>query len=203
MPFHAAILPHARADSHGNALRSKVLRANRDHHRTSRATYLLAGGFNNEYDGGSLALIDENKPFAASPQMEGTRHKCVSCGRGITDYYFVFPQSEFSQLRSNYDHAVRRIDVNGDEFHISEHQLFPQYPAMRIIYLFRVNSGVYPIERRFSSDYDMLHRELERSNELRHSLEDCPERLNPAAIKMWTPAGGWEELKLKPTGFAQ
>ena len=174
--------------------------------RTSRATYLLAGGFNNEYDGGSLALIDENKPFAASPQTEGTRHKCVSCGGGVPDYYFVFPRPELNQLSQplrDYEDAVRGIFVNGDEFQISEYELFSQYPSMRTIYLFRADSGFYPITRRFSSDYDMLHRQLERSQELHHSLETCPERLNPTVIKMWTPTEGWKNLKLEPTPVAQ
>jgi len=57
---------------------------------TPRGMFLLAAGFNNEYDSGSLAVIDESKNFAVSPQTEGTRHKCLNCPKGDPDYYFVF-----------------------------------------------------------------------------------------------------------------
>jgi hypothetical protein len=34
--------------------------------------FLLAGGFNNEPDAGSLGVFDESRAFAASPQTPGT-----------------------------------------------------------------------------------------------------------------------------------
>lgn len=71
--------------------------------RTPQATYLLAGTFNNEYDGASLAIVDERRPFAASPQTAGTRHQCLNCPAGLPDYYFVFPRSEVNRLRRIYE----------------------------------------------------------------------------------------------------
>jgi hypothetical protein len=65
---------------------------------TPHGTFLIAGGFNNEPDTGSLAVIDEARPFAASPQSASTRHKCMNCPSGDPDYYFEFPRSEINEL---------------------------------------------------------------------------------------------------------
>ncbi len=40
--------------------------------KTEEATYLIVGGFNNEHDGPNLALVNERKPFASSPQTDGS-----------------------------------------------------------------------------------------------------------------------------------
>jgi hypothetical protein len=49
----------------------------------------------------------------------------------------------------------------------------------------------------------MLHRKYEREGKLDHTLENCPERLHPRPIRMWTPGGGWKEIQLPPTPFNQ
>jgi hypothetical protein len=67
--------------------------------REGSTTYLLAAGFNNEYGAGSLAIMDERIPFAASPQTPGTRHECKTCPKGSPDYYVVFPRSEINEVK--------------------------------------------------------------------------------------------------------
>ncbi|HTU48048.1 MAG TPA: hypothetical protein VMF91_23515 [Bryobacteraceae bacterium] len=161
---------------------------------TSRAKYLLVGGFNNEFDSGSIAAIDEQRAFAASPQTTGTRHKCVSCPLGAPDYYFVFPRSELSRLRRVYENPVVYFDMNGGQFEVSEREVGRL--NVKVFYLFRAEPFLSPISCRFDSGYDMLHRELERSGELHHSIAECPERLHPARVRRWTPSQGWQELQI-------
>src|SRR5262249_32257716 len=91
--------------------------------RASGKAYLLAGGFNNEYASGSLAIIDETKPFAVSPQTAGTRHKCVSCPEGSPDYYFVFPRSEINVRHKVWEDSVQMISVKGDQFELWKMEL--------------------------------------------------------------------------------
>jgi hypothetical protein len=170
--------------------------------RMAGATYLVAAGFNNEYDGGSAALIDERRPFAASPQTPGTRHKCVSCPDGAPDYYLVFPQSELNRALKDYENPVSSISATGDEVQFGKFES----GGRRIedgLYLFGLRPRIRPISLRYSSGYDLQHRELERAGELRHSLEECPERLHPRPVRMWTPAAGWTELQFGPSGFDQ
>lgn len=81
--------------------------------KTSSRRFLLAGGFNNEWDSGSLAIIAENRPFAASPQTPGTRHYCNSCPPGPPDYYFVFPRSEINRISRIYEDPIVSVDIGG------------------------------------------------------------------------------------------
>jgi hypothetical protein len=166
--------------------------------RTSRGNFLLAGGFNNEWDGGSLAVIDERKIFAASPQTPGTRHKCVSCPEGLPDYYFIFPRTEINEAERVYEDSLRIIRLNSEGMEIRTSELNKTDDA-GTIYLFRTQPAIEPVSLRYDSAYDMLHRELSAQKKLNHSLEDCPERLHPKPVRMWTPTAGWTDLPLKPS----
>jgi hypothetical protein len=171
-----------------------------DELRTPDATYLLAGGFNNEYDGGSLAVIEEGKPFGASPQTPGSRHECVSCPRGVPDWYFVFPRSELDGLRKVYENPIIKQDVKGTRFELWKSELVTDRGSRgaQTFYTFEAEPSIHPISLRYSSTYETLHREAEKNGELDHSLAACPERLRPAPIRVWTPSGGWSELKVRP-----
>jgi hypothetical protein len=165
--------------------------------KTSQGTFLLVGGFNNEYDSGSLAIIDESKPFAVSPQTAGTRHKCMSCPSGDPDYYFVFPRTEINLNEKVYENAVRQIDVPGDAIKVYNAQTLNP-GSDRVIYSLRIRPTTELVSVRYDSGYDMLHRELSAQKKLDHSLENCPERLHPKPARMWTPAAGWVNLPVKP-----
>jgi hypothetical protein len=169
--------------------------------QTSRATYLIASGFNNEHDGGSAAVIDERRPFAASPQTDGTRHKCTSCPEGSPDYYFVFPRSEGNRILKNPMNAIETIDVVGSEVEFSKFE--SKGPYTDAIYLVGLEPIIHPISLRYGSAYELRHRELERTQELRHTLEQCPERVHPSPVRMWIPSGGWTELSFGASRFDQ
>lgn len=160
--------------------------------RTARGTILLVGGFNNEYEAGSLAVVDESSAFAASPQTAGTIHKCTSCPGGDPNYYFVFPRSEINVLRKEWLDAVGAIVANGDGIQISKYEL--SRSGAQTLYSFRLEPVVRAASLRFSSPYVMEHRERERSHQLDHSLAECPERKHPKPIRMWSRSAGWEEL---------
>jgi hypothetical protein len=172
-----------------------------DELQTAAGTYLLVGGFNNEQDGGSLAVVEETRQFAKSPQTAGTRHECVSCPPGVPDYYFVFPRSELDRLRKDYENPVIGMNVGGSGFDVVKCELW-QNPASRnaqAYYAFRNDPTIHPISLRYSSRYDMLHGEAQKGGELDHSLAACPERLHPEPVKVWTPSDGWKELSIKPS----
>jgi hypothetical protein len=168
----------------------------------SQRKFLLVGGFNNEPDTGSLAVIDETKPFAASPQTEGTRHKCESCAAGEPDYYFEFPRSEINELEQVHEDSVVEMAVRDDKIPLRKKEMNPSNGS-QTIYLLSADQGFRPVSLRFDSGYDMLHRKLEQEGKLNHSLENCPERLHPRPIRMWTPAGGWKEVRLESSRWSE
>jgi hypothetical protein len=170
--------------------------------RVGKKIFLLAGGFNNEPDLGSLAIIDENKSFASSPQTQGLRHQCMSCPPGESDYYFVFPRSELNEIKGLHEDSVTSIKVAGSQIEVIKGGADGSTEAL-VHYLLRADQDFRAAAVRFNSDYDMLHRKYEREGKLQHTLEQCPERLHPRPIKMWTPATGWREIQLDPTPFNQ
>lgn len=164
--------------------------------RIEARQYLLAAGFNNEYASGAIGIIDENRPYAVSPQTAGTRHKCLSCGEGAPDYYFVFPRSEINLLENLWENSVHFVNVHGDEFEIEKSES-TEVDTVHTVYVFRTQPTVTPVSLRFDSPYDLMHRELEKIHKLDHTLESCPERLHPKPVRLWTPAGGWQQIALK------
>ena len=164
--------------------------------------YLLAGGFNNEYESGTLALIDERIPFAASPQSRDTRHHCDNCPEGSPNYLLVFPRGEVNQITGPHENQIGFLVVRGQHVQAVQFEIH-RISGVSTHYEFRIAGGVTPISKRFDSPYDTLHRELSEKGQLTHSLEECPERANPAPVRMWTPSRGWTPLEFpaaKATG---
>jgi hypothetical protein len=162
---------------------------------TPHGNFLLAGGFNNEYDSGYLAVLDESKDFAVSPQTEGTSHKCLNCAKGDPDYYFVFPRSEVNELMQFYEDRVSKMNVAGDEIELRKEETHWTTGA-QTLYILKSDSVIHPVSVQFETAYDLLHNKLEREGKLNHNFTNCPERLHPRPVKMWTPAGGWQEIAL-------
>ena len=166
--------------------------------KNSRGAFLLIGGFNNEQNGGSLAILDERTPFAASPQTHGSSYECVSCPAGAPDAYLVFPESELGKIEKWYPSPVALIETLGDEIQISDYEWIGTSQP-KAIYRIRTQPSIEVVSVRFDTDYDRAHHELEAAGTLRHTLDDCPERLEPKPVRMWTPAGGWTELRVPAT----
>ena len=163
----------------------------------SGRNYLLAAGWNNEYEGGSLAVIDQAQPFAASPQTAGTRHKCVTCPPGAPDFFLVFPRSEINQFEHVYEAPIREIQIVNGQIEVTKDDL-QTVAGPNTIYLLDPSNNFHPISLRYDSGYDLLHKELSNDHKLPHSLENCPERAHPTPLRMWTPAHSWTQLPLKP-----
>jgi hypothetical protein len=168
--------------------------------------YLLIGGFNNEYASGMLAAMDESEAYAVSPQTAGTRHKCVSCGEGAPDYYFVFPRSEINRVYKAWEDSVHFVTVHGNTIEVGKSALGD--PALAadqdigkvyVFYDFQTVPDFQPAAFRFDSWYDMAHQDFQNKGKLDHGLGSCPERLHPAPIRLWTPNAGWSQISLSQT----
>jgi hypothetical protein len=120
---------------------------------------------------------------------------------GDPDYYFEFPRSEINELEQVHEDGVVDVNVKDDQIQLRKVELYR--PRTTTIYLLKAGRGVRPASLRFDSGYDMLHRKLEREGKLDHTLENCPERLHPRPIRVWTPAGGWTEVRLKASRWTE
>jgi hypothetical protein len=160
----------------------------------SNRTYLLAGGFNNEYDLPMLAVLDANREHAVSPQTTGTRYFCENCGRGTPLKYFVMPRSELNQFVSKRPNSVQVIDQMGTTLQVSTSELSE---AERAIYFYSITPEVLPNSVTLAATYWSEHRQLEREGRLKHPAEKCPDYLNPKPVRMWTAAAGWSELTVE------
>jgi hypothetical protein len=170
--------------------------------KASSKAYLLVGGFNNEWDGGSLAILDEAKPFGASPQTPATRHHCDSCPPGDPDYYFVFPRSEINRMTSSYDTPVFDIRVTGSGIELVKSERM-SVGQEKTIYLLSSQPPFRLLSLRYDSNYDSLHQAWSADGKLAHTLENCPERKHPQPVRLWTPSAGWTEIAIKPAGADQ
>ncbi len=169
-------------------------------HSLSHATlagtnYLLIGGFNNEYDGASLAIMNERQPFASSPQTSGTRFPCANCPSGSPDYYFVFPRSEINRAERVYELSLRDIRVVGNDVEAAVNEDTPAPQCVVSYYLLRFFPAPQLVSRRFNSGCEPTHRSLEQSHRISHSFENCPDLHNPVDIRLWTPSGHWTTLR--------
>jgi hypothetical protein len=166
----------------------------------------LVGGFNNEYAAGMLAAMDEAKTYGVSPQTAGTRHKCVSCGEGSPDYYFVFPRSEINQLYKAWEDSVHFINIQGNMIEVGKSALGDaalgadrDVNKVYVVYDFQTVPDFRPATFRFDSSYDIAHQVFQDKGRLDHAIEACPERLHPAPVRLWTPNAGWSEISLRQT----
>ncbi|MBS1840458.1 MAG: helix-turn-helix domain-containing protein [Acidobacteria bacterium] len=169
-----------------------------DYTKTENGSFLIAGGFNNEWDGAGLAIWDAKKPFVASPQTHGTRHECKSCAAGAPDYYFVFPRSELNRLSHSYNLPVYELDVTGEGIEVFLRDRLGLGRESTVYLLagsppFRVKS------MRVETEYLRLHKQWSDEGKLSHRYEDCPELLHPLPVKVWTPTGGWTEIQVPGT----
>ncbi len=165
--------------------------------KTPAGAFLLVGGFNSEWDGGSLAIINEERPFAASPQTPGSRHHCDSCPPGDPDYYFVFPRSEINRASTIYENPVIDVRVSGDGIEVVKVERFNEGKET-VINLLDTKPPFNLLGPLYNSEYNVLHATWSAEGKLSHKLENCPERLHPKPVRLWTPAAGWTEIPVKP-----
>lgn len=190
---HAAVWEVDPSDGKGqvrfvNSGGLKQVHAVRSHNRE----FILAGGYNNEYDMAAVAVLEPNQPFAVSPQTAGTRFACGNCGQGSPAEYFLLPHSELNRVVLNKTpNQVYGISVSPGHVQVSTKELTPDAVG---IYDFTTELGILPRSVAYSSGYWSEHRVLERQFRVDHRAEQCPEYLHGVQVRLWTPAAGWSEI---------
>lgn len=165
--------------------------------QTSMASSVLAGGFNNEWDGGILAVLPAEKPAGTSPQKAGSLYRCDACPPGEPKQYFVFPRSELNRRESIDTNPLDQVAITGGRVQVSTTEATPKD---RAFYELSIGTEMQPIVASFSDTYWRSHERLEREGKLNHPARECPERLRPPQVKLWTPEAGWAEASFHTAG---
>lgn len=163
-----------------------------------KGAMLWIGGFNDEYDTASLAIMPDSQPYATSPQTPGSHFACNNCGTGNPTAYFVFPRYDISRILHNPNNKIYDISSTSDEIEL--HQAEVSFPD-QILYDFSTSFPLTPLRVNYSATFWANHLELERQGKTNHTLQNCPDRLNPPPIRVYQD-GAWRIIKL-PSVFSK
>jgi hypothetical protein len=156
-------------------------------------SYILAGGINNEYDAGFLAVLKAEQPPATFPPLTPGTPPCAGCPDGRPLRYFLFPRSELNRVEHAPANLVRVIHVSsgGVEVRTEEVPESPTSPNVYGIYELSENLGIKNVS--VTSAYWDLHRKLEDEGRITHSVARCRERTAPPKVRIWDRERGWHE----------
>lgn len=197
-PTSASILFHF--DAKGNSTRHFV---NYGHIRsltelrTSKGSFLLAGGINNGYSSAMLAVLRETEPSGHSPQS-GSLSACSGCPSGEPYRYFVFPRSEVSRASGVPYNEVHNAMVTGTRVQVQVREANAAGPTVADWSMYELDEDFVPRSVQFSDHYQETHRLLSAEGKIKHSFEACPERVKPITVRMWSPDQGWKDFPLPP-----
>jgi hypothetical protein len=153
---------------------------------TSRGHFLAAGGSINEFSRPSLVIIDVTGPPSRSPQRDEPLLSCDGCPTADPKAFILFPTSEVTTALVRPYGWVNRGVTHGDELRISTDDGFGEGSVALVTADFRV------VEFERSDRYWQAHRNLESQGRLSHTVDQCPDRDQPAQIMVWTPEAGWQ-----------
>jgi hypothetical protein len=131
---------------------------------------LVAGGFDQEQDGGFAALLD-------TTTMQPLR-------------MVVMPRTEVNLVTASRFNRTILQPVN-DRLIARTMEMPEELPQGAIDVLYEFTRSLDLTHASFSSRYWEMHRSLEVQGKLRHSQADCPDRNGPRAILEWDPSSGW------------
>lgn len=158
------------------------------------ATYVLASGFNNEYDAGFLSVLSAEAPSGASPQGAESPYRCETCPPGNPLRYYVFPRTEVNRLQEHYTvNEAYEMTRTASGVLISTREVNGE----RVIYefSFSAESELQPAVASLSDGFPQAHKRLEEMGRVNHPFEKCPDATRPRKARMWTPEKGWSDIE--------
>ncbi len=169
--------------------------------RTPTGSYLMAGGINNECNCAMLAVLKADLPSGHSPETEPSKATCQGCPLGQPYRYLLFPRSEVNQVLGPACNQISRIapNANGVEAMTDELGVGSNGRLSGSDWtLYKLSLDFRPLSAIFSDDYWEDHKRLSGEGRIKHSVEDCPERLKPITVRVWSPEDGWSRVELPP-----
>ena len=157
---------------------------------TAQGAMLWIGGFNDEYDTASLAIIRDTQPYAVSPQTPGTRYVCANCGAGDPLAFFVFPRYDMGRALKVPNNQVYYISSNATTAEIHQGELSKEG---QVLYDFSIDPEPKPVSVSYAATFWSYHLDLERQGKLDHPLAKCPDWLHPPPVRAYKN-GVWRDI---------
>lgn len=161
--------------------------------RTPKGHIILAGGVNNEFDAGSLAVLRADQKAATSPQTPASPYHCADCPANGPEHYWVFPRSELNRVESAPHNHVQSFIITESGFEVRTRETHLR-PGFSVEGVFEFSNEFELIAASVTDKYHDFHRLMEREGRIQHSLADCPEETSPRRVRLWTPEHGWTEI---------
>lgn len=159
---------------------------------TRHGSYLWIGGFNDEYNSGSLAIMKDTQPFASSPQTPGTRYACIGCPPGAPLAYFVFPHYEIGRLLNHPVDSIERIFPDGNVVQIIQSEVSS---LDTVIYEFSDTISPAVMNVSYSETFWPHYKELLKEGKIHVPLSKCPDRLHPPPVRVFEN-GAWHTVQV-------
>ncbi|HEY5328922.1 MAG TPA: hypothetical protein VIJ79_03480 [Acidobacteriaceae bacterium] len=162
---------------------------------TPQGPMLWIGGFNDEYDTASLAIMRDTQTYAVSPQTPGSHFACQGCEKGDPFAYFVFPRYEMGRVLHNPNNRVFAITSDATQIEVRQAEISEDD---QIIYDFSNDGDPKPVRVNYSSSFWPNHFDLERQGKVNHPLAECPDRLHPPPVRVYQN-GKWSDIAVSST----
>ncbi|MEO6223704.1 MAG: hypothetical protein ABIP90_10665 [Vicinamibacterales bacterium] len=159
------------------------------------ADQLAVAGFNNDRNGGMLALLDAVKLEGRAPAGDYAEYACVTCSSKVPLFYAVFPRSELNQVTSSRFNRAR-VSAAGDRLIVTTVEISRKGGDATAFYEF--DRDLRFVQARYSDIYWSEHKRLELEGRLTHTRETCSDREGPKAVEIWDAVRGW--VRTTPSG---
>ncbi len=148
---------------------------------------LIACGENNDFDCAFVALLGIDDSCSCSIPGLRTVYRYANAPGELPRKYILFPKTELNiarkmpygharRMRQYQDRIIVEVETGGDGgtflYHFTDF-LEPVY--------------VFP-----SGSHEFTHQALEATGAVTHSWRECPERIKPLMLQIWTRNSGWQ-----------
>jgi len=145
---------------------------------------LIASGFNNAHDGGSVVLLDADHLDGQAPEPRESKYYCRNCAAGTPLRVVVMPRSELNQATVSRFNRVS-FQALSDRLAASTIEIPGTEYAEPIAAIYEFTPSLDLVRASFAERYWRLHDALFAQGTVAHASRDCPERNGPLAILVW------------------
>jgi hypothetical protein len=146
---------------------------------------LIAGGTAREPGLASAVVIDLTAPAARWPATGSAELSCDACPAADPQAVLLFPTSHVTTALQRPYGWVFRVTRDGAGLQLNINDGFGSGTLVSLTDRLDLTA----FER--SDQYWHVHRELEGQGRIGHSVDDCPDRVQPLDVSTWTAAAGW------------
>jgi hypothetical protein len=151
--------------------------------------FVFIGATNNEFKGGSLAVLDEQSPTATAPAIN-PHYRCTGCSTAVPMHFLVFPRLDAAEAAATYSSVVDiRVDDAGQVLLQIVHPVEPYVPPDECLFQSRstyvLDAGFHIVKAELGDKYEVIHRILEGKGLLTHPFSKARDERSLWPVLRW------------------